>query len=168
MGSPCCRPAETHAEGIALLAERDATVRVGSLLRPDLHAQRLGVAGTPGLQRVLELGQVSLEAIGRVQAGANQLFVPEAGGAYLHGGNHHFGTTRMSDSPARGVVDRDCRVHGMDNLYVAGSSVFPTTGYANSTLTIVALSARLAALLARPEPAVAVRRRAERRERAPG
>lgn len=57
---------------------------------------------------------------------------------------HHMGTTRMSDEPATGVVDRDCRVHGIANLYVAGSSVFPTSGYANPTLTIVALAVRLA------------------------
>jgi choline dehydrogenase-like flavoprotein len=60
------------------------------------------------------------------------------------GGRHHMGTTRMSDSPATGVVDADCRVFGVDNLYVAGSSVFPTVGYANPTLTIVALALRLA------------------------
>ena len=60
------------------------------------------------------------------------------------GGNHHMGTTRMSDDPRTGVVDRDCRVHGMANLFVAGSSVFPTGGSANPTLTIVALALRLA------------------------
>jgi choline dehydrogenase-like flavoprotein len=60
---------------------------------------------------------------------------------------HQMGTTRMSDDSARGVVDRDCRVHGIRNLYVAGSSVFATTGYANPTLTIVALALRLADLL---------------------
>jgi choline dehydrogenase-like flavoprotein len=54
------------------------------------------------------------------------------------------GTTRMSDDPATGVVDRDGRVHGIENLYVAGSSVFPTAGWANPTLTIVALALRLA------------------------
>ena len=57
---------------------------------------------------------------------------------------HHMGTTRMSDDAAHGVVDANCRVHGIGNLYVAGSSVFPTAGYANPTLTIVALAARLA------------------------
>jgi choline dehydrogenase-like flavoprotein len=56
---------------------------------------------------------------------------------------HHAGTTRMSDDPTTGVVDTDCRVFGVDNLYVAGSSVFPTSGYANPTLTIVALAIRL-------------------------
>ena len=64
--------------------------------------------------------------------------------AEVSGGNHHMGTTRMSDDPKRGVVDRNSRVHGMDNLYVAGSSVFPTCGSANPTLTIVALTLRLA------------------------
>jgi choline dehydrogenase-like flavoprotein len=54
------------------------------------------------------------------------------------------GTTRMSDDPKEGVVDRHCRVHGVDNLHVAGSSVFPTVGCANPTLTIVGLTLRLA------------------------
>jgi choline dehydrogenase-like flavoprotein len=57
---------------------------------------------------------------------------------------HPSGTTRMHDNPRRGVVDRNCKVHGLDNLYAAGSSVFPTVGYANPTLTIVALAVRLA------------------------
>jgi choline dehydrogenase-like flavoprotein len=57
---------------------------------------------------------------------------------------HQMGGTRMSSDPATGVVDADCRVHGYDNLYVAGSSVFPTGGWANPTLTIIALSLRLA------------------------
>jgi choline dehydrogenase-like flavoprotein len=54
------------------------------------------------------------------------------------------GTTRMHDDPRHGVVDRHCRVHGVSNLYVAGSSTFPSVGYANPTLTIVALAIRLA------------------------
>jgi choline dehydrogenase-like flavoprotein len=62
-------------------------------------------------------------------------------GAY---GGHHLGTTRMSDSPSHGVVDRDCRVHGLANLYIASGSVFPTSSQANPTLTIVALALRLA------------------------
>ena len=58
--------------------------------------------------------------------------------------HHHAGTTRMAASLVDGVVDADCRVHGVGNLYVAGASVFPTAGYANPVLTIVALAARLA------------------------
>ncbi|HUI06227.1 MAG TPA: GMC family oxidoreductase [Verrucomicrobiae bacterium] len=62
----------------------------------------------------------------------------------LHGGYHHMGTTRMHLDPKQGVVDADCRLHGVDNLFIAGPSVFPTGGYANPVLTIVALSMRLA------------------------
>lgn len=62
----------------------------------------------------------------------------------IEGRYHHMGTTRMSDDPRQGVVNRDCRVHGLANLYIAGSSIFPTSGYANATLTIVALAIRLA------------------------
>ena len=66
---------------------------------------------------------------------------------------HHMGTTRMNDDPKQGVVDRNCRVHGVGNLYVAGSSVFPTSGYANPTLTIVAMTIRLADHLRKGEEA---------------
>jgi len=61
----------------------------------------------------------------------------------LQGGNHHMGTTRMSDDPKTGVVDRDCRVHSVPNLYIGGSSVFATAGHANPTYTIVQLALRL-------------------------
>jgi choline dehydrogenase-like flavoprotein len=62
-------------------------------------------------------------------------------------GRHHMGTTRIHHEPERGVVDPDCRVHGVENLFVAGSSVFPTAGCANPTLTIIALSYKLADFL---------------------
>ncbi|MFD6452216.1 GMC oxidoreductase [Nocardia sp. NPDC060220] len=57
---------------------------------------------------------------------------------------HPSGTTRMSADPRHGVVDQHCRVHGVDNLYIAGSSVFPTNGHVNPTLTVIALAVRLA------------------------
>lgn len=71
-------------------------------------------------------------------------------------GKHHMGTTRMHAAPTRGVVDADGRVHGVANLFVTGSSVFPSFGYANPTLTLLALALRLAdrlgrELAARPE-----------------
>jgi choline dehydrogenase-like flavoprotein len=69
--------------------------------------------------------------------------------AALRGARHHMGTTRMHGDPRHGVVDADCRVHGIANLYVAGSSVFPTSGSANPTLTIVALALRVARHVAR-------------------
>jgi choline dehydrogenase-like flavoprotein len=62
----------------------------------------------------------------------------------MRGDQHHMGTTRMQRDPRMGVVDENCRVHGVENLYVTGSSVFPTSGTFNPTLTIVALALRLA------------------------
>lgn len=67
----------------------------------------------------------------------------------LEGTWHHMGTTRMHDSPKHGVVDRDCKVHGMNNLYVAGSSLFPTAGANFPTITLAALAFRLSEHLAR-------------------
>ena len=58
-------------------------------------------------------------------------------------GGHHIGTARMGSDPRNSVVDLDCRVHGIDNLFVASSATFPTSSQANPTLTIVALSLRL-------------------------
>ena len=63
--------------------------------------------------------------------------------------SHHIGTTRMSDDPRKGVTDKNCRVFGLNNLFIAGSSVFPTSGHANPTLTIIALALRLADFLKR-------------------
>jgi len=65
-------------------------------------------------------------------------------GAY---GGHHIGTARMGTDPRSSVVNSDCRVHGIGNLYIAGSAVFPTSSQANPTLTLVALALRLAARL---------------------
>jgi choline dehydrogenase-like flavoprotein len=64
-------------------------------------------------------------------------------------GGHHLGTTRMGTGPGTSVVDANCRTHQVENLYIAGSSVFPTGGEANPTLTIVALAHRLADTLRR-------------------
>lgn len=86
------------------------------------------------------------------KAGAGQLtFFDEISQwrANTETGKHPSGTTRMNDNPKLGVVDKNCQVHGLDNLFIAGSSVFPTVGYANPTLTIVALAVRLAEHLQR-------------------
>lgn len=58
--------------------------------------------------------------------------------------NHHLGTTRMAKDRDSGVVDRDCRVHDLSNLYVIGGSIFPTVSWANPTFTLMALTFRLA------------------------
>jgi choline dehydrogenase-like flavoprotein len=77
---------------------------------------------------------LSRAGVGRVEARARPVD-PNA--------HHHAGTTRMHDDPRHGVVDAQCRVHGLENVFVAGASVFPTAGFANPVLTILALSLRL-------------------------
>lgn len=62
-------------------------------------------------------------------------------------GWHHMGTTRMSNDPKKGVVDENCQVHGINNLHIAGSGCFTTSGASNPTLTLVALSLRLSEYL---------------------
>jgi choline dehydrogenase-like flavoprotein len=69
---------------------------------------------------------------------------PELIDANVSGKYHHMGTTRMSADPRDGVVDRDARVHGVDNLYVVSSSIFPTSGYSGPTMMIIAFALRLA------------------------
>jgi choline dehydrogenase-like flavoprotein len=101
---------------------------------------RLSVATT---MRLLA-GELGRLGVGRVRV--NELLFEEDGrwSENLSWFGHHMGTTRMSSDPRSGVVDADCRVHSIDNLYVASSSVFPTGGFANPTLTILALAVRLA------------------------
>jgi choline dehydrogenase-like flavoprotein len=67
-----------------------------------------------------------------------------AAGPTVFGAWHYMGTTRMHADPRKGVVDANCRVHGLNNLYIAGPSVFPTGSFANPVMTIVALTLRLA------------------------
>ncbi len=109
------------------LSEIDKTTIRHAVLTFAMEAGRLG------------LGRVYIPDW--LQEDAPALFPEET---MIFGGHHHMGTTRMSNSPTDGVVDANCRVHGLQNLYVAGSSVFPTGGYANPTLTIVELALRLA------------------------
>jgi choline dehydrogenase-like flavoprotein len=94
-------------------------------------------------------GAVGATGLGRYRAD----FSLEDGEPTLTTTYHHMGTTRMGTDPRSSVVDPDCRVHGVANLYVAGSSVFPTAGRSNPTFTLVALAIRLADRLRRPEVA---------------
>lgn len=86
---------------------------------------------------------VGSHSIGRILSFPHADTRPPNGWPTLWGGHHHLGTTRMSEDPRYGVVDRNCKVHGVDNLFCAGSSTFATAGYANPTLTICALARRL-------------------------
>ncbi len=81
--------------------------------------------------------------IADVGGGAEDWTFPPGEGA-LEAGDHHIGALRMSASPDEGIVDINSRLHAVENLYIAGSAVFPTGGYVNPTLTIVALALRLA------------------------
>ena len=86
--------------------------------------------------------QITSTGVGRllIQADKDESSWPTT----LIGPCHHIGTTRMHGDPKLGVVNQNCQVHGTSNLYIAGSSVFPTSGTAAPTLTIVALALRLA------------------------
>jgi choline dehydrogenase-like flavoprotein len=132
-------PAPNPDSRVMLVRERD---EVG-MPRAELD-WRLSPSDRHAVRRSMEI--VGAE-FGRAGLGRVQILFEEDGSdwpADLAGGFHHMGTTRMSDDPTQGVVDRDCRVHGMSNLYVAGSSVFTTGGSSNPTMFIVALALRLA------------------------
>ena len=139
LGIGCaCEQAPNPASRVSLSAERDALglakIRLDwRLTEQDRHSV------------VEHMRSLALE-FGALDIGRMILNVEDDGRwpEVVSGGNHHMGTTRMSDNPRRGVVDRNTRVHGTDNLYIAGSSVFPTSGAANPTLTIVAMTLRLA------------------------
>lgn len=122
---------------VTLASERDAM----GIRRSHLE-WKMTPTDIESIRRTMELLGIELGSSGRGRArqGIKALSPWEGVG----GGDHHMGTTRMSDSPTEGVVNSDCQVHGVANLYVAGSSVFPTAGFANPTLTIVALALKLA------------------------
>ncbi|MFH4965889.1 GMC family oxidoreductase [Gaetbulibacter sp. M235] len=89
--------------------------------------------------------QMGVFNIGRIKL--NEFLRDETNNSLLddtvNGGWHHMGTTRMSIDPKKGVVDVNCKVHGITNLFIAGAACFPTSGAPNPTLTLVALSLRL-------------------------
>ena len=127
---------------IALAADRDAV----GMPRVELH-WRVGATETRTYEGAQ---QIVLTELGKLEPGLCQAprdEVPPWPGS-ISGNWHHMGTTRMHDDPGQGVVDRDCRVHGLGNLFVAGSSVFPVGGSTSPTLLIVQLAMRLADHLA--------------------
>lgn len=112
----------------------------------DWHLTRLDVDSVAGLVDILA-GELAARGLGRIEA-AQWLRDSAAWqtdaliSAHPIGGYHHMGTTRMATDPRRGVTDAWGRVFGVENLYVVGSSVFPTSGWANPTLTVLALALR--------------------------
>jgi choline dehydrogenase-like flavoprotein len=143
MGCPCfhyeitvraeMRPAAENR--VVPTAERDAFGLPRLAVRCVLDA-----ADLRNVETVLRLlGQTLIQrGRGRVRINNDRLYRDPGGQG------HTLGTTRMGESGRTSVVDPSCRVHGYANLYVAGSSVFPSGGFANPTITIVALALRLA------------------------
>lgn len=100
--------------------------------------------GEPELRSIRRLHEVLDQRVRSAGLGELESDPQEIDSARFTDASHHIGTLRMSSDPRSGVVDEHCRVHGIENLYVAGSAVFPTAGHANPTLTIIALVLRLA------------------------
>ncbi|MEO0829763.1 MAG: GMC oxidoreductase [Pseudomonadota bacterium] len=93
-----------------------------------------------------------LEASGLAKLSYEDGRLSEQVASFARDGYHQLGMTRMSDEPSSGVVDRNLRVHGLDNVYTVSTGVFPTSGQANPTLSIVCFSLRLAAHLEQLRP----------------
>ena len=110
--------------------------------------------GVPLPRIHFDIGAYARQGLAAARAAHEQVFA-RLGVAETHhkddfeGAGHIIGTCRMGEDAARSVVDTELRSHDHDNLYIVGSAVFPTSGTANPTLTIAALSLRLAAGLAR-------------------
>ncbi len=139
-----CEQVPNPASRITLANERDAL----GVQRVDLAWRLLPIDYRSALRSHQILAQhLGLAGVGRVQVLLDAESTDWPPG--MEGGRHHMGTTRMHVDPRHGVVDADGLVHGLKNLYVAGSSLFPTAGAANPTFTLVALALRLADRLKR-------------------
>ncbi len=155
---PCMLPMKGSQHWGLYFQSEQAPHRESRLTLSRSEVDRLGM---PRLDVQIEFGRQDVESIVR----AHEIFVANyrrknlgtilysEGGLreyldrqirFFNSAAHHIGTTRMADDPRVGVVDRDARVHGVDNLFVAGSSVFPTGGHANPTFTLLAQTLRLA------------------------
>ncbi|MDH3644748.1 MAG: GMC family oxidoreductase [Gammaproteobacteria bacterium] len=131
---------------VTLSPERDAL----GVARADLRWQ-LSAIDKHTIRSLVDMldAELSRLGIGTVHGSAwledpgNEWPVDGTVGNHPIGGYHHMGATRMAEDPRTGVVDGNCKVHGYSNLHIAGSSVFATAGWANPTLTILALAQRL-------------------------
>jgi len=132
---------------VMLSSEKDA---VGMpRVRLDWRLSPIDVDSVAGLVNALgresrRLGLGSVEPAGWLSSPDKRWVSDDLVSAHPIGGFHHMGTTRMGSDPRRSVTDGWGRVHGLPNLHIAGSSLFPTAGWANPTLTILALALRTA------------------------
>ncbi len=130
---------------VTLESERDAF----GLPRAKLH-WALTALDKRSIRTLYEIlgQQLGIQGLGRIRL--NDWLRDEKDTGFpdsTNAGWHHMGTTRMHEDPKKGVVDANCKVHGLHNLYVAGSACYPTSGAPNPTLTLVALSLRLSEYL---------------------
>ena len=143
---------ERSRRGVYFMIEHTPNRDSRLTLTPDA----LDELGMPRIRLDMRYNEIELESFERsVRAFAAELGRHDAGRMQWSGGReqlvrfmaspsrHHMGATRMATAASQGVVDEQCRLHGVENLYVAGSSVFPTSGIANPTLTLLALAHRL-------------------------
>ncbi len=93
--------------------------------------------------RAIQIGALEFGQMGLGRASAPILEKPDQWPAEFTSGKHHCGTTRMASNPKQGVIDKNAKVFGIDNLFVTGSSIFPTIGHTNPTLNLIAFSLKL-------------------------
>ena len=142
-----CENAPDPDSRVSLVPERDPL----GVRRVQLH-WTVGELERRTLRQFATLVSRQLEQAGLATLSSNALETlrdDHTLGAAIRDGGHQMGTTRMHDSARLGVVDSKCRVHGIDNLYIASTAVFPTGGHSNPTLTMVALCVRIADTLKR-------------------
>ena len=149
---------EVHGEQLPQAQSRvTLSDRRDALGMPQLHVDwRYAQADIESVRGTLDVLALAFEASGVARFDYQRETLEEdlmRFGAY---GGHHLGTARMGSDPRTSVVNADCQLHSVRNLFVAGSAVFPTSSQANPTLTLIALSLRLAdtlaTRLARPPP----------------
>lgn len=126
---------------VTLDTEKDAL----GMPRASLHWELTGFEK----RSIRKIHELIGQEVGRAANGRVQLLAylhdtrDEAWPRFTSGGWHHMGTTRMSDDPKKGVVDANCKVHGINNLFMAGASCYVTAAAPNPTLTLIALTLRL-------------------------
>ncbi len=154
MGETLRNMPEDAADEIDITADMETTANPDSRVTLARERDRLGLNKVHLHWAVDDLVRISArrsfeilaQEVGRLGLGRVKIAVPDEAPWDSHIGKthrHHIGTTRMHEDPRQGVVDPNCRVHGMSNLYIAGSSVFPTAGAGTVTLLLIALAIRL-------------------------